>query len=302
MSAYIGEFAALFTAFCWSFTSIFFTLSGRLVGSPVVNRTRLVFALAMVTAVHWITQGKPIPWDASLERWGWLGLSGLIGFVVGDACLFQAYVLIGPRLAMLIMALSPVMGATLAWVLLGETLAGIEILGIALAISGALWVLADRTNGARLPNAAPRVYAIGLLFALGGAFGQAAGLIASKEGIKGDFPALSGNVMRLIVSTLAIWSFTAVTGQIGPGIQALREHPRAVRYMLVGAVFGPFIGVTSSLIAVQHAPVGIASTLMSLTPIILLPISHFYFREEITRRAVVGTIIAVAGTAILFLH
>lgn len=301
MSAYLGELAALFTALCWSFTSIFFTLSGRLVGAPVVNRTRLVFALLMVAAVHWITEGKPIPWDAGLERWGWLGLSGLIGFVVGDACLFQAYLLIGPRLAMLIMALSPVMGAALAWGLLGETLAGSEILGIALAISGVLWVVADRTTGAALPSAAPRAYALGLLFALGGALGQAAGLIASKEGIKGDFPALSGNVMRLTVSTLAIWGFTALSRQVGPGIQALREHPRAVRYMLVGAIFGPFIGVTASLIAVQHAAVGVASTLMSMTPIILLPISRFYFHEDITRRAVVGTIIAVAGTAILFL-
>lgn len=302
MSSYTGELAALFTSFCWSFTSISFTLAGRQVGSPIVNRTRLAFALLMVSAAHWIAQGQPLPVDAALSRWGWMGLSGLIGFVIGDACLFQAFVMIGPRLSMLIMALNPVLGALMAWVLLNETLSAIEVVGIALAIGGVVWVVADRRNGHSLPDPTPRHYAFGILFALGGAVGQAAGLIASRQGLQGDFSALSGNLMRLVAATLVIWLFTALNGQARRGITTLREHPGALRFILGGAVMGPFIGVWFSLIAVQHAPIGIASTLMSLTPIILLPLGRLLFHERITRRAVGGTALAVAGTAILFLR
>lgn len=302
MTHYLGEIAGLATSFCWSFTSVFFSLSGREVGSPIVNRTRLALALGMVGALHWIMQGQPLPFDAARWRWGWMALSGLIGFVIGDAFLFQAFVLIGPRLSMLVMALNPVIGAGLAWVLLHETLNAPELLGIALAIGGVMWVVLDRQNGSRdLPDATPRTYLIGVLMALGGAVGQAGGLIASKQGLEGDFPALSGNMIRLLVATTSMWAFAAAQGSALSTYQALRAHPRAIRFIVGGAIAGPFIGVTLSLVAVQHAPVGIASTLMSLTPVILLPIGRFFFHEQITWRAIFGTLLAVAGTALLFL-
>ncbi len=302
MSLPIGELAGLTTSICWSFTSIFFTLSGRQVGSAVVNRTRLVLAFIMVSSLHLITQGELLPLHADPERWGWMAASGVIGFVIGDACLFQAFVMIGPRLSMLLMALNPVMGAVLAWALLSETLAAGEMVGIALAIAGVAWVVTDRRNGRDgLPDASLRYYVIGVLFGLGGALGQASGLIASKKGLEGDFSALSGNLMRLTVATLVIWALAAANGQMRPTAHKLREHPRAIRFILGGAVAGPFLGVWLSLIAVQNAPVGVASTLMSLTPVFLLPLGWLFFKERITRRAVVGTALAVAGTAILFL-
>ena len=301
MTDFTGEFAGLATSFCWSFTSIFFTLSGRLVGSPVVNRTRLVLALVMVSGVHWATQGTIWPIYAAPERWGWMALSGLIGFVIGDALLFQAFVMIGPRLSMLLLSLNPVMGAILAWILLNETLRSVEIVGIALAVSGVAWVVSDRQNGKSLPNAEPRTYLFGVLFGLGGALGQALGFIASKQGLVGDFPALSGNMIRLIVATAVIWLFTAFSGKVRAGIDAIRAQPKAMRFILGGAIAGPFLGVWFSLIAVQNAPVGIASTLTSLAPVILIPLSYVFFHERITSRALVGTALAIAGTAILFL-
>lgn len=302
MSLPIGELAGLTTSICWSFGSIFFTLSGRQVGAAVVNRTRLVLAFVMVSGLHLVTQGELLPLHADPERWGWMAASGVIGFVLGDACLFQAFVMIGPRLSMLLMALNPVMGAVLAWALLSETLAAGEIVGIALAIGGVVWVVTDRRNGRDgLPDASLRFYVVGVLFGLGGALGQASGLIASKKGLEGDFSALSGNLMRLTVATLVIWALAAAGRQFGPTAHKLREHPRAIRFILGGAVAGPLLGVWLSLIAVQNAPVGVASTLMSLTPVFLLPLGWLFFKERITRRAVVGTALAVAGTAILFL-
>ncbi len=301
MTEYAGELAALGTAFCWGFTSIFFSMSGRLVGSPIVNRTRLLLAVVMVSLFHWISLGKPLPYDAEAYRWGWLALSGLIGFVIGDAFLFQAFVMIGPRLSMLIMALAPVFSVILGWFLLGEKLSAQELAGIALAVGGVAWVITDRPAANGFHHDEKRPYFYGVLFGIGGALGQAGGLIASKKGLDGDFPALSGNLIRLIVSTIAIWGFTIAIGQAKNNFVRLRQTPQAIRWITLGAIAGPFIGVWLSLYAVQRAPVGIASTLMALTPVILLPVSYFLFKEQVGLRAIVGTILAVAGTAIIFL-
>ena len=306
MGAYTGELAGLFTSLCWSFTSIFFTLGGRIVGSSIVNRTRLAFALGMVAGVHWVTEGQIFPVEAGIERWGWFALSGILGFAFGDACLFQAFVMIGPRLAMLMMSLHPVIGTLLAWAFLGETLNAAELLGIALAVSGVAWVVTDRHtrdhhNGDNRANTNRRHYMIGILFGFGGALGQAAGFVASKQGLEGDFPALSGNIIRLLIATIIIWVFSAFDGSAVKGIRTLREKPAAVKFIFAGSIAGPFIGVWASLVAVKNAAVGVASTLTSLAPIILIPLSWLFFKERITSRAIGGTILALAGIVMLFL-
>lgn len=273
-----------------------------MVGSQIVNRTRLLLAVMMVSLFHWITLGSLVP-HAEAYRWGWLALSSLIGFVIGDALLFQAFVMIGPALSMLLMALAPVFSVLLSWIFLGETLTLQELIGIGLAVAGVAWVITDRPVQAddHPQQTSPQRYRAGILFGLGGAIGQAVGLIVSKKGLDGDFPALSGNLIRLIVATLAIWAAPLVMGQVKTDITRLRETPKAMVWITSGAIVGPFIGVWMSLVAVQEAPVGIASTLMALTPVLLLPVSYYVFKEHVGIRAILGTVLAVAGTAVIFL-
>jgi len=306
MENFIGEFAALGTALCWSMNSIFFTQAGRMVGSPIVNRTRLLIALLIIMVVHTVALGSPLPFDAEGWRWGWLALSGVIGFIIGDALLFQAFVMIGPRLSMLLMDLAPVMSTLLGWVILDEILAFGELFGIALAVGGVVWVITDRKGNTTAINpkaldSNPRYYLIGVLFGFGGAVGQATGLIASKLGVEGDFNALSGNTIRLLVSTAGIWLIAALNRDIHTNFVKLREQPKALQGITLGAFFGPFLGVSLSLLAVQHTDVGIASTLMGLTPIILIPIGVIFFKETVGIRAILGTLLAVLGTALIFL-
>lgn len=304
MSDFTGELAALGTAFLFSFGSTLFTLSGREIGSPLVNRLRLLVAIVFVVALHWLTFGEPFPLNAGAERWFWMGISGFVGLALGDAFLFQAFVMVGPRLSMLMMALAPVLSVLLAWLFLGETLTPKQLLAIFITVAGIAWVVAERN--ARVASRSmiadtPRAYAIGILFGLGGAMGQAGGLVLSKIGLVNDFPALSGNLIRLIVATLCIWFIAMLNGQLIKSFRTVSQHPRAALMLSIGAVTGPVLGVWLSLIAVQRAPVGVASTLMALTPIFLLPIGYFVFQEKISRQAVLGTVIAFVGTALLFL-
>ncbi len=302
MIPYLGQLAALGTSVAWSFSSVFFTLSGREIGSAAVNRIRLALAVILVSLMHRLLEGSFFPLEAGLDRVGWLALSGVIGYVVGDGLLFQAFVLIGPRLSMLLMALAPVFSAIYGWLLFRQTLAPAHLAGIALALGGTALVIADRQPGSpEGQEQAARHRLPGILFGLGAALGQASGLVASRMGLAGDFPALSGNLIRLVAAALVIWLIAALRREAGSETRALRAHPRAVWAIGGGAVMGPFIGVWLSLIAIQHAPLGIAATLMALTPILLLPVSRLLFHEPIGRLAVPGTAVAFAGTALLFL-
>ncbi len=299
---FLGELAALGTSLCFAFGSTFFTLAGRELGSILTNRVRLLLALLLVMVLHTLLYGQPFPVNAGADRWLWLGISGIIGFLLGDAFLFQAFIMIGPRLSMLMMALAPVLGAVIAWIFLHETLALQEIIGITVTLAGILVVIGERraTEAGTAATTDRRRYVIGLLCGFGGALGQAGGMILSKIGLAGDFPALSGTLIRLATAVVVIWVITIVRGQVASTYRTLRERPRAFQLLAGGTVLGPVMGVWLSLVAVQNANIGVASTLSSLTPIFLIPISYFMFKERATKQAVVGTVIAIVGMVLLF--
>jgi len=294
----MGELAALATSLFWTFTSISFTVAGREVGSPIVNRSRLVLALIFLSLTHWAMQGTPFPANVEIHRWVWLSISGIIGLVVGDAFLFQAFVMVGARVSMLLMALVPVFSTFLAWIFLGEILTPWQLGAITLTVGGVIWVVMERADSPTEHDT--KHHFQGIIYGIAGALGQALGLVAAKEGLAGDFPVITGVLMRIIVAVVAIWLFTALRGKVRE-TAVIFKNKKALKTILFGSAVGPFLGVWMSLIAVNFAPVGIASTLMALTPIFVLPIAHFIMKERVSSRAVFGTVVALAGVAIIFM-
>lgn len=296
----MGEIAGLATSLMWALSSLLFSSASKAIGSQNTNRIRLLFATVLMMLTHWIVFGQPLPLNAGLDHWFWLALSGIVGLALGDAFLFQAYVDLGPRLSTLLMSLAPVAATFLAWIFLGETLTLGELLGIAVAVGGVMWVVLERSGGEKRSTHDHRRYLLGILFGLGGMLGQAGGLTLSKRGLDADFPSLSAVLIRILVGMLAVWIAAAFTGKVKSTLQAVR-NPQILRTTGVGSIIGPYSGIWLSLIAVQHTSVGIASTLMALTPIFMLPLSAWFLKEKITPRAVFGTLIALAGVAMIFL-
>ncbi|MBW6473395.1 MAG: DMT family transporter [Anaerolineaceae bacterium] len=295
----MGEFAAISAAFLWALSSILFSVSGKQIGASSLNRIRLSFAFLFLIITHTLVFGTPIPLTATNDQWIWLGLSSIIGLVLGDLFLFQSFIMVGPRLAMLVMAITPVISALFAWIFLGETLSFLQMSGVFLTIGGISLVILDRNNSHN-PIYSNRHKWIGILFGVGAAIGQAVGLIFAKKGLPPEFPALSGVVIRVVVAVISVWIFAIFSKQVKKSFQQIRQFPKAFRFAFAGAMVGPFLGVWLSLIAVQFAKVGIASTLMALTPIFHLPIGTI-LKEKITKQAMIGTFIAMVGVAIIFL-
>lgn len=295
----LGELASLATAILWTGSATFFTVASRRLGSVVLNRTRLLLAVIFLLITHTLLLGSPLPLDASPDRWLWLGLSGVIGLAIGDAMLFQAYVLIGARLGLLMLSTAPLISALLAWALLGERLLPIEWLGVLLTIAGIAWVV-TRGSGTLLDRHQPH-YMQGIVLGLGAAVCQAAGYTLSKLGLGGDFPALSGVVIRMLAGFVALWGWTLVRGEVGETFARLSQDRGALLPAVAGAIVGPFLGVWMSLIGVQLARVGVASTIMALPPVFSLPVSRFILKENINWQAWAGTFVAIVGSALLFL-
>ncbi len=295
---YIGEIAALATAFFFAMTALIFTSTGRSVGSQVTNRMRLLIALLYLVVLNVILFHEPFPFSSGSSRWIWLSLSGIIGLALGDAFLFQSYVSIGPRIGSLLLSLAPIFGSIIAWVFFGEILTAMQITGIVLALAGIAWVVAAEKEPPNTPRGHTRR---GVIFGILAALGQAVGLVFSKQGMNGDFSPFQANAIRMLAAVLFIWIWAAIEGKAGSTVRSLNGKPRVIGLLALGAFVGPVLGVSSSLFAIQHAEIGVASTLMALTPVILLPISYFVFREKIGWQAVFGTVLAIAGVAILFL-
>jgi len=298
MTNYIGELAGILTSIMYTLNAAIITRAGKQVGSVISNRTRILFAFAYLLIINLVLFGQPLPLGASADHWTWLALSGVIGLALGDAFLFQSYLLVGPRLGMLLLSLSTVFGILEAWAFFGETLSLVQIIGISLALGGIIWVILDHRAGQE--SAHPHA-ARGVLFGILAAIGQATGFVFSKQGMAENFSPFQGNVIRMLAAALALWLMAAFQKEIGSTVQTLRQNISALKLLALAALVGPVLGVTSSLLAVQHAEVGVASVLTSLSPIFILPVSHFVFKERLGWQAVAGTVLAMAGVFTLFL-
>jgi drug/metabolite transporter (DMT)-like permease len=295
---HIGEIAALLTAACFAGSAISFSTAGERVGSLPVNIIRLVMGLAMLMALTAVTRGRPLPLDADAHAWAWLSLSGVVGFAMGDLCLFRALVEIGPRLSALLMSLAPPAAAFFGWLLLGEKLDWLDLGGVTLTFGGIAWAISARTptsSGAARPRPSVR----GVLLGLGGAMGQALGLVLSKIGM-GSYDAFAATEIRAIAGLVSFALLFSVLG-IWPRVWAALRDTRTMAITAAGSFFGPFLGVGLSLLAVQNTDTGVAASLMATTPILIIPFSVIFRGERVGLGAVGGAIVAVVGVVLLFM-
>ena len=240
-----------------------------------------------------------------MEACGWMLLSGLVGYVIGDFCLFQCYIIIGSRYGQLFMTLAPLAAALMAWIALGQQMAPMSIIAMLVTLIGLGISVLGRGEHHKVSLKLPFN---GVLFAVGAALCQGIGLVLSKIGMDhyetGAMPdwliPFSANFLRCIAGIIGF----SILLYFREGFKRLREALHDRKGMTVATattIFGPFVGVGFSLMAVQYTSAGIASTLMALTPIIIILPSYWLFRQRITWRAVLGAIISVLGVSLFFL-
>ena len=293
---HIGEISAVGVAVCWTLSALFFEKAGSKIGSLAVNVIRLITAVLLLGFGALITRGLFFPTDATPYQWFWLSLSGFVGFFLGDLFLFHSYSIIGSRMAQLVMTLSPPITAFTGFLFLGEHLSFRQIIGISITVCGILIAMLGKEKGEKLNFKVP---AKGFLFALGGATGQALGLIVSKKGI-GNYDAISATQIRAITGGASFLLLVTFLHRWG-SIRHAFSDKTGIKFVLSGSLVGPVIGVALSLFAIQHTAAGVAATLMGLVPIFIILPSAIMFKERITPFQIFGAVVSVVGCVLLFL-
>lgn len=294
---YIGEISAIATAFCWSVTSYAFTSATRKVGALQVNIDRMILASFMLFTIVLIF-GFSLA--LTFNQISNLVISAILGLVLGDSFLFKSFQLIGARLGIILMALVPVFSTILAYFFLNEVIAYLGLLGMLLTIAGILAVVLEKNNTKKNYFAFNK---LGIFYGSLGALGQASGLIFAKFAFEGgDLNGFSASFIRLFSASLIIFPLALTFRRYKNPIRIYPQNSIATKSIFIGTVFGPVLGITLSLIAIEHAKVGIASTLMATMPVIMLPISRFYFKEKFGWKAIIGAMVAVIGAAIIFIR
>ena len=301
MQQYLGEIAALLTALCWTVTAMAFESAGKRVGALSLNLIRLMIGLIFLAIYNAIFNDGFLP-SATGYQWFWLVLSGVVGFVLGDLFLFQAFILIGARISMLIMALVPPITALIGWITLGERLTGMEFLGMAITLLGIVLVMSsklDLKKGAFGKTLKMGPLVLGSLLALGGALGQASGLVLSKKGMQ-DMNAFEATQIRIMAGVIG-FSIVITLFKRWKHLLGAMKDLKAMKFMTIGSFTGPFLGVSFSLLAVQHTDTGVAATLMALTPVMIIPPAILLNKERIKIIEIIGAVISIGGVALFFL-
>jgi drug/metabolite transporter (DMT)-like permease len=304
---YTGELIAFVTVLCWSVGSQFFEYAGKRIGSLAVNMIKLLVAFVLFCLMGLITRGELIPTGFPLSAWKWLLISGVIGLAIGDMFLFRAFVEIGPRLAMLVMSLSAPLTALIGWLFLDEIYQPLQWVGLVVTLCGVSWVLIkqqgssglkeSRSDGTRERTVSWR----SLLVASGAPVGQAIGYTMSKIGMTsgdGYLDAFASTQIRIIGGSLGFILLFFVMGW-WPKIMESTKDPKSILFSTFGGFLGPFLGVSLSLLALHYTSAGVASTIMSTTPIILIPFAIFIHKEHVSIHALIGTLVTFLGIVLL---
>lgn len=310
---YLGEILSLAVALSWTATALFADVASHRIGALPLNLIRMAISLLMLSALLWAVTGSPYPAFADGGTWLWLALSGLVGYVFGDFCLFNSYVIFGSRYGQLFMTLAPPTAGLAGWMMLGESLSWKSWIAMAVTLAGIAMSILVRSGGDshRLTLKLP---VKGVLYGIGAGIGQGVGLVLSKIGLEhyaaavpADAPAsfaammpFAGTFIRAVAGLVGFFLLLALGKDLGKVKSALKDR-KGMTFATLTTFFGPFIGVSLSLMAVQYAKAGIASTLMALTPVLIIIPYAVMNHQRISVKETIGTLITVCGVAMFFL-
>ena len=303
--AYLGELISIGVAFSWTATALLSEFGSKRLGNLTLNVLRMLLALLFSLVLFWVVMGSPLPPIGSMEACGWMLLSGLVGYVIGDFCLFQCYIIIGSRYGQLFMTLAPLSAALMAWVTLGQQMTMMSIVAMLVTLTGIGISVIGRGEHHKVSLKLPTN---GVLFAVGAAVCQGVGLVLSKIGMDHyqttDIPEwlipFSANFFRCVAGIIGFLLLLYWREGFAPLRTAIHDR-KGLTVATATTIFGPFVGVGFSLMAVQYTDAGIASTLMAMTPVIILLPSYWLFGQKITWRSVLGALISVVGVSLFFL-
>ena len=293
---YLGESFAFITAVGWAVSSIIFELAAKRSDSLSVNVIRLVIGICFLGIITLFTKGMFLPFDSDIHNWTFLGISGAIGLFLGDLFLYEAYALIGARICMLFMTMTPLIVGSFAFIFLGEKMTALQVAAMFITCSGILMVVLKPKNKNSKENAclSPR----GITCIVLAVTFEAMGNIFTKIGSAG-YDSSSSTQIRMICAFLVFIIYVTFKRKWKHILRGCFD--KKLMLYIAGGTISATVGITFLVSAFNLINTGVASTISSISPVLVIPISIAVFKEKVQLKEIAGAFISVAGIALFFL-
>lgn len=306
----LGFLAATGTLLSWSVGTFAFLRASRIIDPGLLNRARLLLAVCATLLLASVTLGA-WPWDiianTPYQSWLWLGLSGIVGLTIGDLFGFTSLRILGARRQSVIGTLSPAAAAAAALVLLNEQISLVDIAGITVTLVGVIIATYSSQEQTEVTSEGYGSFFWGTVLGIGGAICQGVGLVLAKKGMMSEsgMPIIApfhATFLRMSIAFVATYVLDALRRIPHRPLRDAFEETSSRNAMFLGALSGPVIGVTLSLLAAQRLPAAIAQTIFSLVPFVVMIIARVVYQEPLRLRSVIGAVISVIGVLILVMY
>ena len=324
----IGEIAGLSAAAIWAFSSMLYSFARMTAWE--LNYWKNVFA-AFIFLVHlWIASlisSAPM-FEAPKEAWCWLGLSSLIGIVIGDTLYLRSLQILGPRRALVVATASPIFGVIIGFFFMNDPITAFLLLGVGLTVFGVGIVVTDKKAEVENPNIFPGRFPIGIMLGVGAALCQASGVAFAKLGMDHGCEALESSFIRILTASIimtwliianpakyaisrkvknnSISSSVAEDKKREEGKETAVEYEEAsivkplgewysMKFFIPGMLMGTWIGIWFFQMAQQYADTAVVTTLVSTCPIFAIPLVWLVQGHRVSIKGILGTAIAVVG-------
>ena len=294
-----GVLLAFVTTLSWTIGIFPFTKASQIFGANEVNHFRLLLSVIILSFLIILFFNLNIT-QLNFHQWFWLGLSGVIGLSIGDYLSFSAFVYLGPGMGSVFSTLSPGAALISGIILLDEHLNSFGIVGMFITLIGVYIILdANKKEKTRLQNQNLKK---GFFFGFLSALCQGVGIVFAKKGLvdSSNLIPIHATWIRMLGATVTMYAFTILSGNLLKITKPVLENKNnGLKYLFMGTLFGPVIGVTLSLYTVKLLEASIAQTIFSLVPVFVILISAIFYQNKIGLKTYLGLITALSGVFIL---
>ena len=303
----IGGGLSLAAAILWAISPLCYNSATRRIGSLNVNLLRMAmasFILLLVLPLWWLADGQPAI-NLEINQLIWLTFSGVLGMVVGDYFIFEAYKSLGPRLALQINIVGPAVTVALAWLWLDEVIPPMALVGCIIVLAAIAYILysesrpGDATEEDK--HATGKVTTAGVVYSILAAVAGAAGAVAMRQSFKvgPEVPTLLATVLRVTCATAVLWAYCGLLGKSASFTHLKDNYVRS--RMVWGTIIGPVASMFCYVTAFKYMEAGKVGTIASMSPLFMIPIMAVRYGTPVRARVVFGTIMALAGVAMICL-
>jgi drug/metabolite transporter (DMT)-like permease len=277
----LGEILSIAAALMWAASTVFSAKALEETDPFTTNALKALFSsilMFFITLALGVDRGFSYP---SIQGLFFVIMAAIIGYGIGDTCLFKSITLIGVSRAYTIAYTSPLFVLLLSAIFLGEPIYPNYLIGTVIIIAGIVLASTGKGDGG-LRNST------GLLASFAAALLWAIGTIFVAMGLR-EVDVISANTFRYPFLFLFLFSFSQ------PWKKKLNLNRRNVALMAVSGALGMVIGGLAFLLSVQMSGAAKATSLSSSSPVWASLMSVLFLKEKLSWKLILSSVVVVVG-------